>query len=84
MAGVFQKLLLVAMAGCVLLVFIAPSVDLPDSVLRASHGLDYLLLYATVPASVIISGAGLIFRREGATPLRFTPCLFPWLCVFLC
>jgi hypothetical protein len=82
-----RKLLLLITIVCVLVVFIAPSVDLPDSTLRAwqyAHNVMLSLVFLTVALLLSISlDLCWRWREEQLAPARPMPSL-PWLCSFLC
>jgi hypothetical protein len=85
MAICMRKLLLLITLVCVLVVFIAPSVDLPDSTLRAwqyAHGVMLSLGFLMLGLLLAIVFE-LCWRGE---ELAVCPILYlrPWLCSFLC
>jgi hypothetical protein len=85
MAGSVRKLLLLVTICCVVVVLIAPSVDLPDTSLRALQNannvmLSLVLLVVTLVLTMILS---LGWRHTEAPAPRLALALPPWLCTFL-
>ncbi|HZD96486.1 MAG TPA: hypothetical protein VE133_19650 [Candidatus Sulfotelmatobacter sp.] len=70
--------------GCVLLVFIAPSVDLPDTVLSNQQGLYCVLCVILVEAAIFTSMTSVFQHEKEELVPRSTPRLYPLLCTFLC
>ncbi len=85
MAGCMRKLLLLVTIACVIVVFIAPSVDLPDTALRAWQNaanvlLSLALLIVTVVLTMVLS---LGWHEPAFSAARSASPLRPWLCTFL-
>lgn len=86
MASCLRKLLLVITVLCVVVVLIAPSVDLPDTALRASqHANNVMLSLVLLAVTLLLTiTLGLCWREKQITAARLTLSLRPWLCTFLC
>jgi hypothetical protein len=86
MAICMRKLLLLITVVCVLVVFIAPSVDLPDSALRAWQYAHHVMLALAFLAVMLLLAIilDLCWREEELPAARPILCLRPWLCSFLC
>jgi hypothetical protein len=70
----------------VLVLFIAPSVDLPATVLSAQQNAQCIMLGITLLRAVILFAVVLFFheRDNCGTSTRFVLRLHPLLCTFLC
>ena len=82
----FAKLLLLIIVISIAVVLIAPSVDLPDTVLNGIQNAANLLL-ALVLVNEILSRTVMLhfgWREKEFPCTRLTVALRPWLCVFLC
>lgn len=86
MASCMRKLLLLITLVCILVVFIAPSVDLPDSTLRAWHYAHNVMLSLgfLIVALLLTMVLDLCWRKEELPAARSMLYLRPWLCSFLC
>ena len=82
-----RKLLLLITVICVLVVFIAPSVDLPDTTLRAwQHAANVMLALAVLAVMLLLrlNKLSLCWSQEEVPVARPALSLRPWLCIFLC
>jgi hypothetical protein len=81
-----RKLLLLITVLCVLVVFIAPSLDLPDSTLRAWQYAHHVMLSLgfLIVALLLTMVLDLCWRKEELPAARSMLYLRPWLCSFLC
>lgn len=70
----------------VLVVFIAPSVDLPDTTLRAQQNAQYIMLAITLLRAAVLFAVVLFFHKRDShgTSMRAVFRLHPLLCTFLC
>jgi hypothetical protein len=86
MVSGLHKFLFLVILGAVLLVFIAPSVDLPDTVLNTQQSLYYVMLCIAVLISMRLLRMAQIFHlcEKEAPPVGPTSSLAPLLCVFRC
>jgi len=85
MAGRLRQIVLFLTIICVLVVLIAPSVDLPDTALRASQYAALVMFCIGLAFVTLLLAMGLLFhpyekeRPAGRIPLP----LHPLLCTFL-
>jgi len=82
----FAKLLLLVTIVSITVVLVAPSVDLPDTVLNGIQNAANLLL-ALFLVNEILSRAVMLpfgWREKEPSCIRLAVSLRPWLCVFLC
>jgi cytochrome bd-type quinol oxidase subunit 2 len=87
MANWIRKLLLVITVLCVVVVLIAPSVDLPDTTLRAwQHAVNVMLALALLAVILLlcVNALNSSWRQEGPPAARPILSVHPWLCTFLC
>jgi type VI protein secretion system component VasK len=70
----------------VLVVFIAPSVDLPDTSLRAQQNAQCIMLGITLLSAALLFSVVRFFHERGShsTSMRPVLRLHPLLCTFLC
>lgn len=70
----------------VLVVFIAPSVDLPDTALRAQQNAQCIMWGITLLRAAVLFAVVLFFRKRDShgTSMRHVLRLHPLLCTFLC
>jgi len=70
----------------VLVVFIAPSVDLPDTTLRAQQNAQYIMLGIILLKAAILFAVVLFFHGRDGHDRSTRPILrlHPLLCTFLC
>lgn len=82
---VYKSALVVAVV-CVLLVFLAPTIDLPETALRAKQNAHHVMICITLLTIQFLFAIVLIlFRSERENPLsRFSAHTNPLLCTFLC
>lgn len=80
------KSALVVVVVCVLVVFVAPTIDLPETALRAKQNAHNVMICITLLAIQFLFAIVLIlFRLERENPLsRFSARTNPLLCTFLC
>ena len=86
MAVCLRQILLLVTIACVVVVFVAPSVDLPDITLAAWQNADsslfgLALLIVTFVLTIMLS---LGWQEFAYFPARATIPRRPWLCIFLC
>lgn len=76
----------IGLLAAVLVVFIAPSVDLPATALRAQQNAQCIMLGITLLRTAILFAIVLFFhgRDNLNTSMRLIPRLHPLLCTFLC
>jgi NADH:ubiquinone oxidoreductase subunit 6 (subunit J) len=81
----YKSVLLVAVV-CVLVVFVAPTIDLPETALRAKQNAHNVMICITLLAIQFLFVIVLIlFRSERENPIsRFSARTNPLLCTFLC
>jgi hypothetical protein len=81
-----RKLLLVITVLCVVVVLIAPSVDLPDTTLRAwQHAANVMLALALLAVMLLLYMNHLNSSwRPEELPAARALSVHPWLCTFLC
>lgn len=86
MVNRLHKLLFLVILGAVLLVFVAPSVDLPDTVLDTQQSLYYVVICITLLISLhFLTVSMVLCRCEREIPaLRHLRALSPLLCIFRC
>lgn len=87
MANWIRKLLLVITILCVVVVLIAPSIDLPDTTLRAWQYAANVMLAIALLAVVLllcINNFNSSWRQEELPAARPALSVHPWLCTFLC
>ncbi|MBZ5491286.1 MAG: hypothetical protein LAO76_10180 [Acidobacteriia bacterium] len=82
---VYKSVLIVAVV-CVLLVFLAPTIDLPESALRANQNANKVMICMTLLAVELFFAVGMLLFRVGReNPIsRFSPQMNPLFCTFLC
>jgi type VI protein secretion system component VasK len=82
---VYKSALMVAVV-CVLVVFLAPTIDLPETALRAKQNAHNVMICITLLAIQFLFAIALIlFRLERENPIsRFSAQTNPLLCTFLC
>jgi hypothetical protein len=71
---------------CVLVVFIAPAVDLPDTTLGAKHNAQLVMLCITLlaVASFLVFALKLRWRKKIDIPIQAGESIHSRLCIFLC
>jgi len=82
---VYKSALVVAVV-CVLVVFVAPTIDLPETALRAKQNAHNVMICITLLTIQFLFAIVLIlFRLERENPSsRFSAQTNPLLCTFLC
>ncbi|HZU31839.1 MAG TPA: hypothetical protein VFB79_12035 [Candidatus Angelobacter sp.] len=86
MPGLLKKLALLVAITTVLVVFIAPSVDLPDTTLAAKQNAQIVMLCITLLVIAFSLELMLLFRRWTGKADLFLPVnnlIQPFLCTFL-
>jgi hypothetical protein len=86
MPGLVHKWLLLAVVVSVLAVFLAPTIDLPETALRASQNAQRVMICIAILAiDFLFARAFLCFRFEPENLLSmFNAPTSPLLCTFLC
>ena len=86
MLNLVYKSALVVVVVCVLVVFVAPTIDLPETALRAKQNAHNVMICITLLAIQILFAIALIlFQLERENPIsRFSARTNPLLCTFLC
>lgn len=85
MAGHLRQIALFLTIICVLAVLIAPSVDLPDTALRASQYAALVMFCMTLAIVTLLLAMALLFRSQvkERPSGRISLALHPLLCTFL-
>ena len=85
MAGRLYQLVLFITIICVLVVLIAPSVDLPDTALRASQHAALVMFCMTLAIVTLLLAMALFLRSQAKerSSGRISLALHPLLCTFL-
>lgn len=86
MSRFLQILTFIVAITCVLVVFIAPTVDLPDTTLGAQQNAHLLMLCITMMAvaSFLVFALKLCWREKTDIPIHAGETIQSRLCVFLC
>jgi len=86
MQSLVHKSVLMATVLCVLIVFVAPTIDLPETALRAKQNAHNVMMCITLLTLHFLFAIVLIlFRLERENPIsRFSAQTNPLLCTFLC
>lgn len=85
-AWIYKSVLVAVTLACVLVVFVAPTIDLPASALRASQSAHNLMACITFVGLLALFSLVLILFISGTEIVVAHPCgkTAPVLCTFLC